>query len=150
MQTKFIEATQPTHQNCGKFMLGRFDHDEWQRRSEIGGGGMLHERGWSEHHILVLDLQTGEGAMFYPGGLAKSDLEKHQIWVCPMFEPFLEWLYKQDLSDLNALPAQVEIEAPFSMRGYRRPGKSHMPTTKRRVPNLEKEDAEVFSEFHIG
>ena len=60
-------------------------------------------------HLVVLDLQTGEGAIFMPGGLAAADLDKHGIWVCPLFEPFLAWLYKQDLSDLDALPAVVEI-----------------------------------------
>jgi hypothetical protein len=81
--------------------------------------------GWTPKHVWVLDLQTGEGAFFAPGGLASADLEKHRVWVCPMFEPFLTWLYKQDLSDLDALPGLVNFtqeEAPFAMSGYRRPG----------------------------
>jgi hypothetical protein len=43
----------------------------------------------------------------------------------PLFEPFLTWLYQQDLADLDKLPDFVEIDekiAPFSMAGYRRPG----------------------------
>lgn len=74
-------------------------------------------------HLIVFDLQTGEErAFFLPGGLASADLNgKHQIWVCPMFEPFLAWLYKQDTSDLSALPALVNLgDVPISMRGYRR------------------------------
>jgi hypothetical protein len=40
-----------------------------------------------------------------------------------MFEPFLEWLYAQDLSDLGALPRLVELpDAEFSFSGYRRSG----------------------------
>src|SRR6266568_9619596 len=82
---------------------------------------MLSERGWTSDHLLVLDLQTGEGAIFRPGGSARADLnEKHQVWVCPLFEPFMEWLYKQDTPDLTALPDQVELDAPGAPFGYRR------------------------------
>jgi hypothetical protein len=43
--------------------------------------------------------------------------------VCPLFEPFLEWLYEQDLTDLSTLPRRVELpDAEFSFTGYRRPG----------------------------
>jgi len=86
---------------------------------------LLSTRGWSHDHVWVLDLETGEGACFRPGGLAHADLNKHRIWVCPLFEPFLEWLYDQDLTDLTVLPDLVTLtlkEAPFSMFGYRRPG----------------------------
>lgn len=73
--------------------------------------------------MWVLDLQTGEGAFFRPGGYAAADLEKHRVWVCPLFEPFLEWLYRQDLTDLGQLPRLVELpDAEFAMRGYRRAG----------------------------
>src|SRR5262245_60038740 len=103
METKFIEATNGPN-NWGKFMLGRFTLDEWRIRSVIAGDvesrGLLGGRGWTSNHVLVLDLQTGEGAMFRPPGSVTADLnDKHQIWVCPLFEPFLEWLYKQDLTD---------------------------------------------------
>jgi hypothetical protein len=82
----------------------------------------LHARGWSPEHLLIMDLQTGEAAMFMPGGSPAHDLDKHRIWVCPMFEPFLDWLYQQDVTDLTKLPGYVEIDAEFSMSGYRRPG----------------------------
>lgn len=122
MITKFIEATDATEFNWGKFAVCRFTSEEWARRSEIGGRLMLNERGWGPEHLLVLDLQTGEGSIFEPHGYARSDLnEKHQIWVCPMFEPFLAWLYKQDLTDLEKLPAVVNLgDVPTSMRGHRR------------------------------
>lgn len=41
-----------------------------------------------------------------------------------MAEPFVEWLYQQDLTDLDALPRYVEFpDAEFALAGYRRPGK---------------------------
>lgn len=88
---------------------------------------MLHERGWTPQHILVLDLQTGEGAIFYPKGYYKVDLnDKHQLWICPLFEPFLKWLYEQDLSDFTKLPEIVEIDNPdTAMYGYRRKRKQN-------------------------
>jgi hypothetical protein len=120
--------------NWGKFLVARFDADEWEYRSQIdkmsNSTGILPIRllrslGWGPDHFLFLDLQTGEGAMFRVGGLARADLNKHCVWVCPMAEPALAWLLRQDLSDLDALPALVELteaEAPSAMHGYRRPG----------------------------
>ena len=125
MQTKFIEATNVDAggMNWGKFMVARFTESEWQRRSEVGGQSMLAERGWAKDDLLVVDLQTGEGAVFKPGGYAKGDLDKHAVWVCPLFEPFLGWLYAQDSADIEKLPALVKIKSPVSaLYGYRRPG----------------------------
>lgn len=126
MKTKIIEVTNhPEGINHGKFMLGRFEEHEWAFASAIEGPGFMHRR-WGPDHLLVLDLETCEGAIFLHGGYAKADLEKHRVWVCPMFEPFLNWLYKQDISDLDALPPVVtftEAEAPSSMAGYRRSGR---------------------------
>ena len=126
MKIKFVEVTNG-ERNWGKFLLGRFS-DEWEYRSAISKSSfLLQEVGWTPAHLLVLDIQTGEGAIFRPGGLAEYDLNKHKIWVCPMYEPFLEWLYKQDLSDLDKLPAMLDLEdAPFAMYGYRRPGEKDM------------------------
>jgi hypothetical protein len=138
MKVKLIEATNfrlkpdgsKAYFNHGKFMLGRFDADEWRWKSIIderaGLDSLLLQRcGWTPNHILVWDIQTGEGAIFRPGGLASYDLNKHRVWVCPLFCPFLEWLYKQDLSDLDKLPDFIELDvkdAPFALSGYRRPG----------------------------
>lgn len=130
MQTRIIEGTNEF--NYGKFMLARFERHEWGHRSHLGDvsdvpdemaeRSVLSARGWTRRHIWVLDLQTGEGAIFLPGGSARADLEKHKIWVCPMFEPFLEWVYRQDLSDLDALPHAVELVGDSALYGYRRPG----------------------------
>lgn len=136
MLTKFIEASHGGGGNWGKFMLGRFSPEEWTRHSELpeiktvpgslDARSLLAGRGWSPKHILFMDLQTGEGAMLLPHRNASvhADLDKHKVWLCPMAEPFLEWLYQQDLGVLDALPAYVELpDAPFAMAGYRRPGK---------------------------
>lgn len=126
MITKIIESTQGDgFTNHGKFMLMRFDADEWARLSTVGApapllGGVC---GWSPEHVWMLDLQTGEGACFRPGGYAAADLTKHSVWACPMFEPTLAALYKMDLSDITALPDKLVLpDAPFAMQGYRRPG----------------------------
>lgn len=121
MKTKFIEAK--NNFNWGKFAICRFDPEEWARPSSVDAARtVLRSQGWDPRHVWVLDLATGEGAFFMPGGHAGSDLNKHAVWVCPLFEPFLAWLYEQDLSDLDALPAVVDIAAPASMHGHRRPG----------------------------
>jgi hypothetical protein len=85
------------------------------------------------NNVLVIDLQTQEGATFVPGGYVKSDLDKHAVWVCPMYEPFLCWLYQQDLTDLTRLPAKLDLpDAEFQLRGYRRPGKGREQREKGR------------------
>lgn len=124
MESVFIEGVHPGgNGNHGKFMVARFSPEEWARRSGVAGDRFLSGRGWSPDHVLVLDLQTGEGSIFKPGGLASADLNKHKIWVCPLFQPFLEWLYQQDLADLSKLPSVVEFPAAeFALWGYRRPG----------------------------
>lgn len=125
MKTKIIECTNGPL-NWGKFMLMRPD-TEWRYRSAVSGSTspLLREIGWGPDHLWALDLQTGEGAFFLPGKnrRAKYELDKHRIWVCPLFEPFLQWVYEQDLTDLDALPALVDLpEAAFAFRGYRRSG----------------------------
>jgi len=121
VKTKIIEASN-NNQNWGKFLIGEFD-SEWEHRSKIDERPLVSSRGWTRDHFWILDLQTGEGACFRPGGLAKADLHKHQIWVCPLFEPFLEWFYKQKFSDISELPDLVQLpNASFEMYGYRRLG----------------------------
>lgn len=140
MLTKIIEATNrtsdnPSGMNWGKFMLGWFDDADWARRSRLPGASnkgvsVLGSIGHHHREIWVMDLQTCEGACFTPGGSAHADLEKHAIWVCPLFEPFLEWLYTQPcFAGPEALPDIIELpNAPSSMAGYRRPGPSRKET----------------------
>lgn len=125
MKTKIIEVTQAFEGgfNHGKFLIGRFDTE--LERKDMGGFPLIAPRwGWGgpKDHILLLDIETGEGALFRPGGYAPADLDKHRIWVCPMFLATMEVLYKMDLSDLDALPDFLEIESEPAMSGYRRPG----------------------------
>ncbi len=124
MLTHFIEATDGTEFNWGKFAVCRFEQHEWSHNSQITPGRLLLRAiGHGPSDILVLDLQTCEGAFFSPNGYAKADLDKHKVWVCPMFEPFLEWLYGQDLTDLNSLPHMVNLgDVPTACAGYRRSG----------------------------
>lgn len=121
MQTKIIETS--GNGNWGKFMLGRFDNECSYQSALPEAEGAYPLARWMPSTLLVLDLATGEGALFTPGGLPVADLDKHAIWVCPMFEGFLTWLYTQDTSDLDALPAYVDLpDIPFSLAGYRRNG----------------------------
>lgn len=124
MISVFIEATDGTEFNWGKFLVARFTPEEYAHPAAIDvGKRLLPSIGHGPNDILVVDLQTCEGAIFTPGGLASSDLNKHKVWVCPMFEPFLEWLYRQDLTDLGKLPAMVNLgDVPTSMQGFRRGG----------------------------
>jgi hypothetical protein len=125
MKTVFIEAVSAAG-NWGKFAVCRWDQHEWARLSRLPdqpGLPVLALHGRRPDHVWVLDLATGEGAHFVPGGLAAADLEKHRVWVCPLFEPFLTWLYKQDLEDIETLPAYVEIpNVPLALSGRRRRG----------------------------
>lgn len=124
MNSVFIEATDGTEFNWGKFLVAKFTAEEYGRPSAIDiGKRLLPSIGHGPRDVLVMDLQTCEGAIFTPGGVASSDLNKHRVWVCPMFEPFLTWLYRQDLTDIMKLPVMVNLgDVPTSMAGYRRPG----------------------------
>lgn len=134
MKTKIVEFTNTF--NWGKFLVGSFDEAEWSRTTEIehppgvvSGISLLWRLGWTPEHLWVLDLSTGEGALFRSGGNARADLEKHKVWVCPMFEPFLRWLYAhpEHCKDISTLPDLVTATDEATMRasaiyGYRRSG----------------------------
>lgn len=112
--------------NWGKFAVAVPD-DEWRWQSSVDDAhdrarSLLRQLGWGPRHVWVWDLQTGEGAMFFHGGHASADLNKRRIWVCVLFEPFLRWLYQQDLKTLADLPKVVELEAPVEFYGFRRDG----------------------------
>jgi hypothetical protein len=134
MHTRIVEFTNGF--NWGKFLVGRFDGAEWMREAMVRDETsptrqpLLRQIGWDDRRcILVLDLQTGEGAIFTPPGNARADLEKHKIWVCPMFEVFLGWLYRhpEHCQDIESIPALIEATDPETMAasamyGHRRPG----------------------------
>lgn len=140
MKTKIIEASNGPC-NWGKFMLCRFDEDEWNRRSALPGNDLptplLTQVGWDRNNLWVLDLQTGEGALFRPRcGSATYDLNyKHKIWVCPLYEPFLTWLYKQEI-DFEKLPDHIDLgDVPFDWAGFRREGRDCGKERSETVPS---------------
>ena len=94
----------------------------WDHDCPVTPLPLLGTIGWNRRALWVLDLQTCEGAAFTPGGSASADLMKHRIHVCPLFEPFLDWLYGQDTARLSTLGPLVEVRAPLQLGGYRRPG----------------------------
>lgn len=128
MKSQIVEVTNG-EKNWGKFLVAHFDAKEiWHHSAVSPGRPLLQQIGYNlslpERMVWVLDLQTREGACFKIGGHAKADLDTHKIWVCPMFEPFLEWLYK-NYTGIDELPTHVDLpDAPFSLRGYRREGKA--------------------------
>lgn len=154
MRTRIIEATNG-ERNWGKFLLGQFTSDEWARRSLVNVEStqpLLRQIGWGPDtaHYLVLDLQTGEGALFRLGGLAHADLHKHKVWVCPLFEPFLDWLYAQwrehAINDAEhfwrVLPDHVDLpDAPFALYGYRREGPTALDVAVRHATDHEQRAA---------
>jgi len=127
---KFVEAGQSETRsfNWGKFAVGRPTNQEWAEPIRFPGCGsfasLLESQGWTQQHIFVFDLSTGEGAMFYPYGLVSANINQHRIWACPLFEPFLEWLYAfiRRNTDIwwNELPRTVVLpDAPAQIYGIR-------------------------------
>jgi hypothetical protein len=126
VETTIVEATQSIEHgpNWGKFLVMRPDA-EWGQHSHVDQARpvsvlALHR---TPEEIWVLDLATGEGACFRPGLHGSAQLERHRVRVCPLYEPFLQWLLAQDLTDLSALPPVVELpDAPAELFGHRRAG----------------------------
>jgi hypothetical protein len=124
---RFTEVTNLV--NWGKFLVSKFDENDHAQVSAIDHGPLIQRRGWTRQHLFVMDLQTGEGAMFLPGpgGSAMHDLERHRIWCCPMYQYFLERLYVTPAWwDVVSLPAIIKLgpEVPSALAGYRRKGPS--------------------------
>ena len=121
--------------NWGKFMVAMFDDGERAYESKVDPPRkLLRANGWHPDVRWILDLQTGEGALFGPAllpGRHAYDLEKHKIWVCPMYECFLGWFYAhpEHHADIRTLPPLLELTDAETMKasamyGYRRPGPS--------------------------
>jgi len=134
MRSKIIEVCQPQPVNWGKFIIAQFDEQEASHISAVSNLPLLAEIGyWGDLRtwLWVFDLQTGEGAIFpvLNRGGCEYELEKHRILVCPLYEPFLKWLYQNYNGDVDEIPSYLEIDAPASLHGYRRPGVG-VPTHK--------------------
>lgn len=130
MRTRIVEVTNGVA-NWGKFLVGEFD-EEWNRQTALPldpelkfDMPLLRQLGHSHQSHLIFDLQTCEGVALplpHKSSDAHCDLDKHRVWVCPMFEPFLAWLYV-NFTTLDALPEHLDLpDAEFSMSGYRRSG----------------------------
>lgn len=117
MISRFIEASHGDGGNYGKFIVLRFDKRESQIKTRLPGhtGHPLFTfagaRKLNPKTTFVFDLQTGEGAAFYIGdkGGARIALSQRDIWVCPLYLPFLNWLWGQDMSDITKLPRYVDL-----------------------------------------
>jgi hypothetical protein len=117
VRTKIIEARQDTSGTMvrwGTFLIGKMD-TEWIRASRVGGSPvtrpLLSLCGWPLNAVWVLDLQTGEGALFLPGGPPAQLNGKRRIRAGPLYEPFLKWLDTQDVTNIAGLPELVELPA---------------------------------------
>lgn len=139
MELKFIEAGHPVDENgfggnWGKFAVGRWTGPELGEKTKYPGcegQNIASLRGWGGDHVWLFDLQTGEAARFHTNNPIPVDvrhqLKTHKIWVCPMFEPFMVWLWghiRLHPDWWDTLPRTVELPAdtPFDFAGYRRPG----------------------------
>ncbi len=140
MELKFVEAGHPVDAqtgfggNWGKFAVGRWSNEELREKTKFPGceGQYITSlRGHGMTHVWLFDLQTGEGARFHTNNPipvdVRSQLKDHQIWVCPMFEPFMVWLWHHmtvtGLDWWEHLPRTIELpDAPFDTAGYRRAG----------------------------
>jgi hypothetical protein len=129
MISKLIEATNQF--NWGKFLVATFSPEEWAQKARVGyegedGPPLLRACGWGRDVFWMLDCQTGEGAIFHKPSNPVYDLnQKHQIWVCPMYEPTLmkiaklEWQTPLDLPDVIELTDE-ETRDHSALYGFRR------------------------------
>lgn len=136
METRFVEAGQgiseQTSANWGKFLVARYSGRELTEPTQFPmceGQTVVDLRGPGDRHVWVLDLVTGEGVRFDWTTVrnAAAALQRHQVWVCPMFEPLVEWLVTHIRAAGTAwwdtLPRCVLLpDAPFALSGHRRPG----------------------------
>ncbi len=136
MDTKFVEAGHgPDGGNWGKFLVGRYTEDELAEPAQFpgceGSRRLVNLGGPGRQDIWVLDLQTGEGARFPIEFVRDVDvhhqLNKHRIWVCPLYEPFVAFLFgyigNHQRTWWDTLPRTVEMPtAGIVVFGRRRPG----------------------------
>ena len=132
MEQVFVEVSDEA--NWAKILLMKFGSEDLLVRSKVSGDFLLKsvdnnrrvKTGTNAEKVFVLDLQTEEGAFFFPRkeGNAKDDLESHEIWVCPLYLPFLIWLYANMPKELKEIPKLVEFPKSTHVhyQGWRRPG----------------------------
>lgn len=131
MRTRIVEA-HGNGFNWGKMLVGAFEPHEWEYKSQVPGveGSVVRQQGWGPEHLFVMDLATGEGAIFRLGGLASADLRKHAVWVCVLFPAALEALYElyrqnpvDPVTFVDELPPVIETPNVIAdFRGRRWPG----------------------------
>ena len=136
MRIRFVEASNGF--NWGKFIVAELEAEDWRYPGVHPpmAQRLVASQGWDRTHAWVLDLATGEGAFFKLGGYAEADLDKHRIWVCLLFEPFLAWLYghyREAPEDwFDKLPPAVDLPGtPRGLYGYRRRGPQPPPAHPR-------------------
>jgi hypothetical protein len=111
MHTKIVEVVSGM---CWcKFLVARFEPEELAHPSQVDMGRTVMGPHHDARSLLVLDIGTGEGAVFTPGGSPSADLYKHAIWVSPLFGGFLKWLYALPKVVLADLPDLVELGESF-------------------------------------
>jgi hypothetical protein len=140
MDTCFVEATNGF--NHGKFMVGRLTAEEAQATSNLPGlegEWLFHNSGgrrrFTPDRTLIVDLQTGEGCEFSleRHGLPHAEQaswelnDRHKIWVCPLFEPFVRWLAvwasEHENWTIGQIPNLIDLkDAKFAFAGHRREG----------------------------
>jgi len=153
MRLYLFEASSGWAKNYGTFAVGRLGSEELRQESAYyPGSSALGQRKYDERKLWAMDMVTCEGAAFDPKADLVSQLERHQIWVCVLYEPFLRWLGQQDLRDLSILPRKVDLpDVPPALVGYRRTGPEHfhgsisgearaflrrlLPTTRLEIPS---------------
>lgn len=73
-------------------------------------------RRFNSHSTLVVDLQRGTAAAWPLQGVAEAYKAEHlqNLPVCPMYMPFIEWLYRDarwamGAGDITDIPAYIEL-----------------------------------------
>lgn len=121
MITRFVEVTDGWM--YGKFLVCRMDAEELATPSEMpdarhGERLLVHggRRRFNDHSTLVIDLQLGTAAAWPLQGLMEA-YESEHLWhlhVCPMYRPFVRWLYEQGrwamgAGDITEIPRYLEV-----------------------------------------
>jgi hypothetical protein len=140
VKSKFLEVTNKA--NWAKLQLLQWEPSDLARPSLVQKGKVLLNavqvrRGDAADPltaVFVRDLQTQEGCEFYPSPEAdcKTQLDMHRVWVCPLFYPFVSWLFANYQGDVTSLPDLVELadSKKQEYQGYRRPGEEMEPITQ--------------------